>query len=76
MRPRRLPPDAHEKAFRKSQKRRKLTAATRDPRLSTDDPRAEERVEKVLTILLDAAANVLESEDRGGDAETKGAEGL
>ena len=59
MRPEPLPPNRDEKT---AGNRRRLTPAGRDTRLGPGDPRAEERVETVLTILLQAANRILEEE--------------
>jgi hypothetical protein len=39
------------------------------------DPEEELRVDRVLTILLQAASEILDEEDRTGDAESERAEG-
>ncbi len=71
MRPRPLPRDGDG---RKTGYCRRLTPAGRGTRLGPGDPRAEERVETVLTILLQAANRILEEEDRDEEAERKGTE--
>ena len=53
---------------RNVQKRRRLTSATRDARLGQGDPKAEERVETVLEILVDAASRIFEEERAAGGA--------